>query len=784
MRPLCILWLCACATWANAQSRVQPLLKQFCFDCHGAQKQEASLRIDSLNHDLVKGDDAETWHDILNRLNLGEMPPEDSPQPTAQQRETLTKWLTAELKRAAEVQRSTGGRVVLRRLNRDEYANTMRDLLGIDLDYAKNLPPEPTSPDGFKNNGAALGMSPLQMEYYLKTAREAFSKVIVTGDAPEVYRHQVEKSEKARRKNEQFDGNRIPRGGRFLARMQKYPTEGEFLVRVRAAAIVPEGGELPTMKVTLGLRSDTQSPEKTLAMIEVDAPADQPQVYEFRGRIETFPLPGHNPKFPGLQINVWHGADAEAAKKKSKKPKDSDPSQSLLLVERVEFEGPTFSSWPPPHHSRILFPSELSTSEPRQYARQVLERFLQRAYRRPPTKLEVELLLAMYDKVRPSVDSLELAMREVLPMALISPEFLYLLEPNRNPQKVPLNDYELASRLSYFLWSTMPDETLFQLAERGQLSRPETLAKQVRRMLADDRRWSFVEHFTDQWLGLSALERIAINPEFHPDFDNRLKDAMRKETQHFFAEILHKDLSALNLLESDFTMLNRPLAEHYGLSGPRSQRFEKVALKPEDRRGGLLTQGGFLLSNSTGEQSHPIKRGVWLLERLLDDPPPPPPPDVPELNPEEPDFAGLSLKRQLEVHRKKEACNSCHRGIDPWGIPLEHYDAVGRWRTEPVLGKKRRGKKPQSAVIEANAVLPGGHEVAGAKALKTYLLEHERPRFSQAVTRKLLAYAVGRSLEFADKQTVEELAERFAKADYRLADLITAIVQSEPFRMK
>jgi hypothetical protein len=340
----------------------------------------------------------------------------------------------------------------------------------------------------------------------------------------------------------------------------------------------------------------------------------------------------------------------------------------------------------------------------------------------------------------------------------------------------------LASRLSYFLWSSMPDDRLFALAQDDQLGDPGLLAQQVHNMIADSRSDEFVNHFSDQWLNLSGIDRVAVNPEFYPDFDDALKAEMRRETQAFFAEVLRKDLSALNFVDSDFAMLNRPLAKHYGIQGPTGSKFERINLAPQDRRGGLLTQASVLLSNSTGEDSHPIRRAVWILERLLDSPPSPPPPDVPELDPDQPGFAQLSVKEQLELHREKDSCNNCHKGIDPWGIALENYDAVGKWRTQ-ILRNAKNGRGKKSPVV-ASAQLPGGHEISGPEDLKQYLLNHDRDRFSAAIVRKLLSYSLGRTLELSDEPTVDELNRTFTDSDYRLSDLIVAIVQSDPFQHK
>ncbi|MGY8767131.1 MAG: DUF1592 domain-containing protein [Pirellulales bacterium] len=779
------------------RSKVQPLLNAHCYRCHNEETQEADLRLDNLSLNMVTGPAGETWHDVLNNLNLGEMPPEDEPELSERDRKTIVDWLSQEMRRAIEVRRSTGGNVVLRRLTRYEYNNTMRDLLGIDLDYAAELPPDSKSVDGFENNGTTLGMSPLQFEYYLQTARMALSKVIVSGAKPEVFHQISEETEKASKKTGPTS-NRIDSSAKFVMQLDEFPREGEVRIRVRAHAEVPVGDGFPRMQVGIGLVSDVFSPEESLKQIfDVTAGSDDPQVYDFFGRIEDFPLPGKNPKFPGIKVKVRniYKEPGTAVKvkpvKKDKKDKSKDEVSSeppmpltepVIVIESVEFEGPYLKSWPPVAHRNILFDS-LNSANELVYTEEVLHRFMQRAYRRPVASEEVDPLIRFFKQVRQSSPTFEHAIRETLAMVLISPDFLYLVEPKESSKKKQaLTEHELASRLSYFLWSTMPDEQLFELANHGELSNPKVLEQQVQRMIADPKSWNFVQNFTSQWLNLSGLERIAINPEYYPDFDNRLKNDMRLETQHFFAHLLKQDLSCLNLLDSDFTLLNHRLAKHYGMSGPRTSEFELVKLQAANHRGGLLTQGSTLLINSTGEDSHPIKRGVWLLERVLDDPAPPPPPDVPSLDENEVDLTKLPVKQQLEIHREKSACNSCHRGIDPWGIPFENYDAVGLWRTEVlrVLNRKTEIKIP----VETDSVLPSGDKISGLESLKEYLLENEKDRFSEAVVRKLMAYGLGRSVEFTDQATVNLLTKRFQQNDYRLKDLIVDIVQSEPFTIK
>lgn len=765
---------------------VQPILSQACFGCHGKSKQEADLRLDRLDPDLVTGPDAETWHDVLNRLNRGEMPPEDAKPLGERQHQKVVDWLTAELRRAAQSRQATEGRVVLRRLTRYEYANTMRHLLGLDLDYAKNLPPDSVSKEGFQNNGASLGISALQIEMYLDAARAGLQQAIVTGEKPRVYHHRADKSEKVKRAKRQVT-NRLLLGDRFLTRMLDFPREGEVVIRVRASADVGADAAFPRMRIAMGLKADVKAPEKTLTEVDVTGTMEAPELFEFRTRIERFPLPGHNPKFPGFQITIYHGDPSEGKPvKKNKRNQDKvepvEPSQPAIVIHSVEFEGPTIQSWPPASHVGILFPSDNSANE-QVYAREVITRFLARAYRRPARAEDVDLMMRYFTAVRPDQPSFEEAMREVLAMSLVSADFLYLVEPKIDDTRQQLTNYELASRLSYFLWSTMPDERLFDLASANKLNSDEQLEKQVIRMLADPQAEQFVEHFTNQWFDLKALDRIAVNPEFYPDFDDTLKTDMRRETQHFFATILEENTSCLQLLDADFAMVNRRLAAHYGIPGPRGSRFERVALQGNEHRGGVLTQGSFLLANSNGEDSHPIKRAVWMLDRLLDNRPAPPPPDVPELNPNEPNLAGLTLKRQLELHRTKPACNNCHRGIDPWGIAFENFDAVGRWREDSkAQPKKRRGKTV--ATIETAAQLPDGTEIDGVDELKHYLLEQRKQQFAQAVVKRLLAYSVGRSMELSDQPAIDSLTEQFAADDFQLRELMVAIVQSDTFQTK
>ena len=713
------------------------------------------------------------------------------------------------LRKAAEAKRFSDGRVATRRLTRYEYANTMRDLLGVNLGFARELPPDPASPEGFLNNGATLEMSPTQIETYLSVARRALGEAIVIGDRPKLHEFKQEQSSVGKLPTKKVAGHE-PVRPEFILDLKEFPRHGEFELTVTARAAVPEGDGLPRLRVSMGhVPGIIHVPRGEIGEVDVSEESD---IFTFRGRMEDFPQPGPtafgNSGFKGMIVmldfldadgNELRHTDrkyaqpvAQPKKAKNKSTKevavDNKPvpfgSRLDIEVTAVEFQAPVFAAWPPPSHTRLLIESERTDDEPR-YVRELLQPFMTAAFRRPVNSDEVEKTAKLFDAIRPDSGSFEAAIRETFAAVLVSPHFLYIVE-NRNPKpnaggsgEWRVTDFELASRLSYFLWSSRPDQRLLNQAGKGDLHKADALRQEVVRMLADDRSGEFVRRFVDQWLDLDALDRVAVNPEYFPNFDNELKDHMRAETHACFAEILQNDRSALELLDSDWIMLNRPLARHYGLQGPRSSQFERIELQPEHHRGGLLGQGAFLLANSNGEDSHPIKRAVWILDRLLDSPPASPPPDVPDLDTSKPDLAKLTLKEQLAVHREKESCANCHQGIDAWGVPLESFDAVGRWRTSIPAHKKR----PETAV-DAASVLPNGTEINGIRELRRYLVEQRSEWFARAVVRRLMAYGLGRSLDLGDRADVESLTATFRQNQFRLQSLITEFVLSDTFQTK
>ncbi len=445
-----------------------------------------------------------------------------------------------------------------------------------------------------------------------------------------------------------------------------------------------------------------------------------------------------------------------------------------VVIDYIEVSAPHFDHWPPPSHLNIFIESQNKTDE-QIYGREVLTRFLEHAWRRPVAADELTPFMDLFAKYRPDFDTFEGAMLEVLATALAAPEFLYLTQrslsdhtgPDNTQKSGTISELELASRLSFFLWSSVPDEVLLQLARKGTLKDPAVLNAQVDRMLADPRAQRFSQHFAEQWLGLDGMASVT-----HVK-DDALREAMRLEPVAFFREALRSNSSVMDFLHSNYVVVNERLAQHYGIPGVFGPHFRKVPVAAETHRGGILTAAGMLTMNSDGGDSHPLKRGVWLLERILQDPPPPPPANVPKVDLADPRILEMTLKERIVDHRNKPACISCHSRIDPWGIAFENYDALGAWRTNIK-------NKP----VDATSVLFNRQELAGVDGLKRHLLLDRQDQFARALVHKMSAYALGRPLTFAEHADLNGLTAQFRKQGDRLADLIHLIVNSNLFHSK
>jgi cytochrome c553 len=794
---------------------VQPLLKNHCVRCHGEKKQEAGLRVDRLGADLFQEKSGAVWQEIADRVNLGEMPPKNEPPLSRDELTRLNGWIAREQQRATALVLRTGGRVVLRRLNRAEYRNTIRDLLGVNHDAAQELPEDPAA-HGFDNIGAALSVSPLHMEKYLRAARKAIDLAIVTGDQPprERWRFQAERRNADDRGY--YYANDTPHGnlpnrkerGRYVAwtlgggvsehntagfehlapvvadeyRTQvlrainfTYPSAGEYIVRVRAFGHYP-GGVRPD-DFHCGLpRLNVASNGIRVLVSDVEATRDAPTIYEaryFSDAVTTTVFVRNRYDFSVNQTNQLLNQRLHSRDPKYPKP--------YMAVDWYEIDGPIYDSWPPRSHQRLLFPSKNRDDEKR-YAREVLVRFIRRAYRRPSTDAEIDRLIAAFVAVRPNKQNFEEAIKVPLIAVLCSPEFLYLSEPRDQDTSRPLSDHELAARMSYFLWSSMPDDELFRLAESGRLRDDRIIDEQVARMLKDPKSREFVKNFTGQWLGLRQLGRVVPDQKLFPLYDEHLQESFAGETESFFAELLDHDRSVLQFIDADFTMLNERLARFYDIPGVKGDYFRKVALKPEHQRGGVLTQGSVLTITSNGTRTSPVKRGLWILENLLADPPPPPPPDAGEIQPQVPGVDKATVRQRLAIHRSVAACAACHAKIDPLGFALENYDASGHFRRQE-SSRSQIDPYPRDPAIDAHGELPNGRTFQNVRELNRLLLQDE-DRFLNCLCEKLLVYALGRGLEFADRDTVRHLGQSVKRDDYRLRGLIANIIKTEAFRTK
>lgn len=538
----------------------------------------------------------------------------------------------------------------------------------------------------------------------------------------------------------------------------------------KEVAVEKEPKQYPWLRAFIGNRLDDGMEYATFDKAQkVSAPYGELQTLTFRGRLEDMPLPVIDQNDKTFLANmallgVWN--DAFAVNK--------NEGGAPVLIRSVEFEGPYFESWPPKSHRNIFIESKNQNNK-EVYTREIVTNFMRRAFRRAPKTAEVERLVSFWKKNHTDFDSYEESIKAILLPILCSPHFLYLAEPTKE-KNVKLDDFKLASRLSYFLWNTMPDPELLELAEKGRLK--ENLTAQVKRMIQDPKAFEFSKVYTHQWLEMNRLESIGINISMYPNYNRFVKEDMAKETYHFFHEVLTKNLSIENFIDSDFVMVNQNLAQFYGIKDVYGSEFRAVQLPRTMNRGGLLSQGSFLTGHSSGEDSHPIKRGVWLGEKLLDNPPPEPPPNVPLPDPEDPEFAKLTVKQQLEKHRDKASCRNCHKKIDPWGVAFEEYDAIGLMRTQI------RAKKGPSKPVDAKSILPSGTAVEGIAGLKKYLFEKEVDSLNRGVVKHLLSYGLGRSLNFTDDEDIKKILKKVKDNGYRMHTVIESIVTSELFTQR
>jgi hypothetical protein len=735
---------------ASFQARIKPLLSKYCFGCHGEKKKgDLDLRVYTDQASVLR--DRKTFAKVVKNLQAHEMPPEKKPQPTPEERELITAWIQSEIFKC-DCDHPDPGRVTIRRLNRAEYNNTIRDLVGVSFQPADDFPAD-DSGYGFDNIGDVLSLSPVLLEKYLAAAQKILGKAVVADLKP--------KSPISHFDADGLDGTapaeslgggikRLGREGDIFASV-RFPHDGEYILRAKAYG-EQAGPEPARMSFSLDA--------KELKRFDVTAEEPAPQVCELRVQVTA-----GTHKFSAAYLNNYRNP-------KDPNPKNRDRNLVIHYLE-VEDTDPSQPQVPPETHKRIFF-RQATPETKTEVAREIIGRFATRAFRRPVVQEEVDRLMKLFELGDANGESFEQSVKLALEAVLVSPSFLFRgeLQPDPNNPAVvhSVDEFALASRLSYFLWSSMPDDELFVLAGRKALRK--NLEQQVRRMLKDPKAGALVDNFAGQWLQIRNLKLIAPDKTLFPDFDDNLRASMAKETELFFTEIVRQDRSVLDFLDADYTFVDERLGKLYDLPGINGDDFQRVSLKGT-HRGGLLTQASILAVTSTPTRTSPVKRGKWVLENLLGAPAPPPPPDVPEFKEGKEAALTGTLRQRMEQHRENPMCAACHARMDPIGFGLENFNGIGAWR-------EKEGEFP----IDPAGKLVSGETFNGPAELKTILLKRRRDDFVHCLTEKMLTYALGRGLEYYDKCAVDQITKRLAKGRYRFSTLILEIVKSTPFEMR
>ncbi len=780
---------------ADFDKSVAPFLREHCNRCHGEKKQKGDLRLDTLGRDFSAPPVAMHWADIMDRISAAEMPPEDEKQPKPDEAARIVEWIAVQLSEADTARQATAERVSFHKLTREEYANTIRDLLGVAYDSTDpaGLPEDPDW-QGFERIGSVLTISPAHVEKYLASAETVLTEALALGPEPKAEttvwtaasrraRDDIARSLAAKGILDKVRMDVVPNNGALDAVDLRLEKTGEYAVRVKLSGLRPAGGRAPR------LRLYAADINRTIFEQDVEAPEDQPVTLEFRTHLPAGThlirivnaVPGPNPEERAsrpLNSKPFFTMKARLPWQIKLTDDDYKPLWPTLLIDSIEWKGPMQEAWPPPARQRIFFGGEEATKDSA-YAREILSRFATRAYRRPVDSAELDRLMALFENAQKQGDNFESAVKTGLLAALCSNNFLYLVEGSSAAPRNQVNEWELASRLSYFLWSTMPDEALLDLARQAKLHEAAALHHEVQRMLRDPKAAAFASSFPRQWLQLRRVGMFEPDRKLYPDYDGYLEKSMIAETTAFFREVLVRNLSLREFLDSDWTMLNERLAGHYGIDGVNGEPLQRVALKPEDHRGGLLTQAAILSLTSDGTRHRPVHRGKWILESIVGKAPPPPPANVPPIKTSDPNQPKMSLRAKLESHRSDANCAACHRKIDPLGLAFDNYDAVGHWRTEEAV-RDGAGDNPK---IDASGELPDGRTFSDAAGLKK-LMVGDLSKFAAAFTEKLATYALRRGMTFADRKLLADIAAQNKAHDYQVATLVESLVLSDLFQKR
>jgi hypothetical protein len=787
-----LLLLIAFITAANAQ---QPLLNQYCITCHNQKLKTGGLELDKLDVNHVSAN-AETWEKVVRKVRAGMMPPAGASRPDRKALDTFAATVETALDQAAKANPNPG-RAPLHRMNRGEYANAIRDLLAVDVDPSTLLPADDSS-NGFDNIADVLGVSPALLERYVSAAAK-ISRLAV-GD-PETAPLDVTYTVKGDlSQTETLEG--LPpgtRGGTVIH--HNFPLDGEYLIKLSLAKlsfgqVFGEGAAGQELEITIdGQRVKIYKLDETAMFFMREIPGhpiphDEPLTDPNEERVKMTPdihlefrvKVTAGPKTIGVDF-LQKGYDAieDLVHRPGASTFDSNIGMqygydTVPHLARVDITGPYKATGPgdTPSRRRIFLCHPSSTADEIPCARKILSNMARRAYRRAPADNDLEILLSFYQQEKTRTENFDTGIEMALRRILADPEFVFRFEPP--PAAVPpgqpyrISDTELASRLSFFLWSSIPDDELLNLAIQNKLHEPAVLAQQTRRMLADQRARSLVTNFAGQWLYLRDLKSSGPDGREFPDFDDNLRQAFQRETEMLFESIQHEDRSVLDLLNADYTFVNERLARHYGIEGVYGPDFRRVPV-PIDARRGLLGQGSMLLVTSNANRTSPVQRGKWILENLLGSPPPLPPPNVPPLK-ENSGSTGASVRERMEEHRSNPTCAACHKIMDPIGLSLENFDGVGHWRTVD-----------SGIKIDTSGKLVDGTPVDGPSTLRKALLDRQ-DAFVATMTEKLLMYGVGRETRYYDMPVVRAVMRDAAPDRYRFSELVLGIVKSAPFQMR
>ncbi len=721
---------------------VRPILSQTCSACHNEKLASGGLNVSTFLDPASVLTQREAWEKIADKMRSGEMPPKGIPRPSAERMNALLNYLDGEFDRADRNVKPDPGRVVAHRLNRNEYSNTIRDLLGVSFHAEDEFPADDAS-FGFDNIGAVLTVSPTLMQKYLQTAEQIAARAV--GGDPLPKPGLFDKRSRMRR----LDADTIE----FKDRID---FDADYIVR---AKLVGHRGDTDK-PVTLVLSIDGK-PVKTIEVsVQISPVNKQGGATQRSSEEQRVFIPQGDHTFRAAFINDATLKDLPAAARYN--------NNRNIYPDTIELAGPFPSTEQHPSQKKIL---TCDVASGRACADRIMTNLANHAYRRPASKAEVTELMSIFDKAKTSGYTAQQSLQFAISAMLISPQFLFRIERDPKPGVYGrITDTELASRLSYFLWSSMPDDELLKLGESNKLHQPAVLDAQVRRMIADPKSTALAENFVGQWLEIRSLEAIKPDEKKFPEWTPELKDAMRTETSMFFASVLRDNRPITDLIDGKFTFLNETLAKYYGVEGVTGPEFRRVELKT-DQRSGVLTQASVLTVTSYPNRTSVVLRGKYLLENVFGTPPPPPPPDVPKLD-EATVGVAKSLRAQMEQHRSDAVCASCHSKMDVLGFGMENYDAIGRWRTTD-------GKFP----VDSSGSFPNGKSFTGPAEMKT-LLRDNIAEFTHTLADKMFMYALGRGVETFDRRTVKDIVKETAAQDYKFQALILAVTHSPAFQQR